>query len=235
MRSHSSVRYPSRRLVRVLLLVLFAAVSPRLAVAMPIAIQHPVVNFGVGSDADFGLFTFDDFTVGAAATARSVTWTGIYAPPGAPSLVDAFTINFFTHSAGPGVLLQSFAPGNAVHRTATGIMVNLSGNDYELFDFAADLGPGLALAAGGHYWLSIYNDTTGDPHTWNWVGDGTTGTRVLSGASQNGAMFGATGSLYFAVDDANLAAVPEPATLALLGLGLGARTVVSRRRAKQSS
>ena len=232
MRSHSAVRCQARRVATVLLLLLFAALSPRLANATPIAIQHPVINFGHTSDDDLDFFAFDDFMVGGAADARSVTWTGFYSGTGIPT-VDAFTIDLFADSAGPaGSPLASFTPGNAVHRTAAGI-VTIGLTDYELFNYAADLGSGLALVAGARYWLSIYNDTStpGDTSTWNWAADDTTGSLLIAGTT-SGPFFPASSSAYFAVDDANLAvaAVPEPATLSLLGLGLGAIATRYRRR-----
>ena len=231
MRSHSAVRCQARRVATVLLLLVFAALSPRLANATPIAVQHPVINFAHTSDDAFDFFAFDDFTVGVAATARSVTWRGIYSGTGIPA-VDAFTINLFADSAGPaGSPLASFTPGNAVHRTTAGI-ISIGGRDYELFDYAADLGLGLALVAGARYWLSIYNDTStpGDTSTWNWAADDTTGSLLIAGTA-SGPFFAASSSAYFAVDAENLAvaAVPEPATLSLLGLGLGAIATRYRR------
>ena len=230
MRSHSAVRCQPRRVATVLLLLLVAVLSPRLANATPIATQHPVINFAHASDDNLDFFAFDDFTVGSAATARSVTWRGIYSGTGIPT-VDAFAINLFADSAGPAGLSASFCSWK---RRSQDISRDRQHRRKGLrtVRLCRQPGSGLALVAGARYWLWIYNDTStpGDTSTWNWAADDTTGSLLLAGTT-SGPFFAASSSAYFAVDAENLAvaAVPEPATLSLLGLGLGAIATRYRR------
>jgi hypothetical protein len=175
--------------------------------------QTPIIDAGQRSDRDTNNRTADDFTLAGNETVVSVTWRGLYigldnTAPGS----DDFNVNFYADDGGgvpdlPGVLLQSFAVGNAVNRTDTGQVVDGS----TVFEYTADLGAGIALNGGTLYHLSISGDTSGDVFNSSSNDSGASWTQGLRRP-------------YF-----TLANAPEPSLVLLLGLA-GAAVLIRRSR-----
>jgi hypothetical protein len=193
--------------------------------AAPIFSQN-ARNTAFPSELAFDTMVADDFSILANDTARSVSWQGAYAPDNTAPAVDAFEIRFYSDAAGePGALLQTFAVGNAVSRTAVGVV-----GPFTEYGYTANLGAGFAIAAGTAYWLVIANDTTGDNDNWYWsaqTGAGNVQLTLDDGGSWAPAAVPA--AALFTLD--NAVVVPEPASLVLAGIGIAA--AVGRRRQKR--
>ncbi len=203
------------------LFAIFLTVSP--AHAAPIFTQN-VRNTGFPSEREFDTLIADDFSIAGNDTARSVEWLGVYAFDNTAPAADDFEIRFYADAAGaPGALLQTFAVGNAVARAAVGTL-----DIFTEYRYTADLGAGFGINAGTTYWLVIANDTTGDSDNWYWSTQAPGGNTQLS--VNDGASWVPTttpGATYFTLDNANVA-VPEPASVLLVGTAFAA--AVRRRR-----
>jgi hypothetical protein len=206
----------------VMLVMLFTVPA---AHAAPIFTQN-ARDTGFPSELEFDTLTADDFSIAVNETVRSVSWQGAYAFDGTAPAVDDFEIRVYDNDAGsPGALLQTFAPGNAVARTAVGLLGTLTE-----YSYTADLGAGFAVSAGTTYWLMIGNDTTGDNDNWYWSVQ--TGGGNVHISLDDGLSWGVTtprAAAYFTLDNANVV-VPEPASLLLVGMGVAAAV---RRRLQQ--
>jgi hypothetical protein len=175
------------------------------------------------SEREFDTLIADDFSLVAHDTALSVSWQGAYAFDGTAPVVDDFEIRFYADAAGePGALLQTFSVGNAVSRTAVGVL-----STFIEYGYTANLGAGFDIAAGTTYWLMIANDTSGDADNWYWSVQEGTGNLRLS-LDDGGAWVSTNrpAAAYFTLD--NAAVVPEPASIILMGTGVAA--AVARRR-----
>jgi hypothetical protein len=173
---------------------------------------------GLFSDAATNTRVADEFSLVTPDVVRSVTWSGFYSHSGTPQ-ADSFIINFYDGGQTPGSLLHSFSVGNSVNRTGTGQFLN---NVTEIFDYTADLGPGIGLSGRTRYWLSIVNDTRNDSDD-NWVwGFGEAEDAPWAFSSDRGRTFLASSGVeyVFSLSNENLAsAVPEPASMTLVGIG----------------
>jgi hypothetical protein len=201
--------------------------------------QAPDQLRGRASDVATPEETADNFTLGSAATVRSITWWGAYdfgdgTDP--PLGTENFTIRFYSDAAGgpssnPSATLNV---GGSVGREATGNTV-AGFVEYQYQVDSADL----VLAAGTHY-LSIVDDTretdddireSGDGKKFFWesgtAGDSNDWFRLSIGSGDW--VRASTMSHAFALNG-DLLSVPEPTTLVLLGLGLVGLGFTKRRQ-----
>ncbi len=201
-----------KNVANVLIALMFAWATA--ATAAVIYDNGPTATNGRVSDTNFPDFVADDFTLAAGANViTDVEWTGLYFDTNTP-LVDDFTIQFFADVAGAPALTPfiSLAIGNP-GRTDTGI--NLVGGNFDLFAYSVNVAP-IALAPGTAFWLSILNNTSADTNdNWYW------GMNDQAGNSFDRVNPAIAWTPVNDRQDFQLTgAVPKPATLALLGLGL---------------
>ena len=162
--------------------------------------------------------TYDNFTIGGGGSVTDVLWTGGYFGSAGPHNIAKFTIDFYNDNAGkPGSLITSYAFSNNGNETSLGGANN---------SYSGTLPTAFVAAAGPAYWMSIVPDL-GYPPQWGWetslAGDGT-GYQDFFGTLSR-----VPNDFAFTLLGAS-AAVPEPSSLALGGLGLGVAAAYRGRR-----
>lgn len=197
--------------------------------------QAPV-DGGTGFFSNYGALaqSADDFLLGADAALVRIGWWGSYRDP-ALAGADSFAVRVFDTPAGGAAPI--FACGDAaalppaacggVTASATGLSDSTGS---PVFKFELGLAVPLDLVAGASYILAVTNE---NPDTeWYW----------LQSTFGNGGLFRMEDSEDFVTDGPNLAfmlereatGIPEPGTLALLGIALLAFGIV-RRSARRSA
>jgi hypothetical protein len=193
---------------------------------------------------DLYQLAYDNFKLSRTANITSVQWQGGYAF-GPQGTITAFHLTFWPDtvignvhqpntSANP---LRLTIQGNA-NESPAGTETGSSGSSNLIFNYSANLPTSFTAQAGTQYWLSIFPDLDSSvAGNWGWhTGSGGDGMSVLDtfdpAVGTPGRTFTNNDLTFSLLGSA--AAVPEPSTLALLGLGCAALVVRFRRKGRVS-
>ncbi len=175
-----------------------------------------------------GYLLADDFVLREGAnTITDVHWVGGF-DPNLPS-TNSFRIDFLVHDDPDYFVLTPIAsyspdPSSVVAVPTGQILFDIQ----PLVAYSVDI-PALVLNPGQTYWLSIVSIPTANS-LWSWGGQDGVGNAILGGSG---------GVIWIEMSDqlsmdfrltGPSNGIPEPATLALFGLGLAGIGAVRRRR-----
>lgn len=199
----------------------------------------PTFN-ALSSDSSVPRYTAAPFSFATEAEVAAITVQGSYSGPIVAFeqglAEDSFTVAFLADDGGqPGAIMGAGAlTPTLLGRVET---TNTSAISVDpIYEYSLNLAASLTFPAG-NYWLAVANDTP-DPNakSWFWASsnyppftDGAAAYQSTTGIAGAYSLFNFPSDLIFTLEDAALTAVPEPASISMLGL-LGA--IVSRRRAR---
>lgn len=175
-----------------------------------------------------------EFVLGAAATVDGAFWYGTMFSADPLNTGDTWNFDLvFYADAGnlPGAVLQTASVVASVVDTGIDIIDQDFGAE-RAYQFTATFSP-LAFSAGASYWFSVLN--TGLPDTFRW----TEAIAGLDSALGSGGVWLPYGEpartpLNFTLVNNQQAAVPEPASLLLLGTGLLGAASIRRWRQRKA-
>jgi hypothetical protein len=195
----------------------------------------PDYNVGYWSDPTNDTFeAYGDFTLSSPATITGIQWWGYYPYNNTTPATDAFTYEIQSNPGGgaaPSGEITSGSLGNGNPVDTGSYYIADDAENFDVYTYSASTS--ITLPAGD-YFLGIW-DTAANPggSAFSWLTTGETPSDEYS-------YYPAGASWFAPVDDEGVAftltggpAVPEPATMTLLGLGLaGLGAKVARRRSR---
>ena len=187
-------------------------------------------QYGAISDAGRLQYLADNFILSGAASVRSVKWFGYW---GIGQLVSGsdlgFKINIYTDTSAPS------RPASLLSSQGVTATANLFGpvdsiHSNGMYELSAVLTTPVSLSAGVTYWISIYENQTGNEHfSWATASSGLIGyawsTSLSTWSPVNSDSYGRE-YVAFELSDT----VPEPSALSLLAVGLGGLVMIRHRR-----
>jgi hypothetical protein len=176
---------------------------------------------------------YDNFKLSTTSTITGVQWQGGY-NGGPQGNITAFHLTFWPDMVVGNVHQPNTSVANPFSVTilgngnekSAGTEIGSSGSTNLIFNYSANLPKSFTAQAGTEYWLSIFPDLDSSvAGNWGWHtglgGDGTSAIDTFDPAVGTPGRTFPNNDLTFALTG-SAASVPEPSTLALLGLGCAA-------------
>jgi hypothetical protein len=186
---------------------------------------------GAGGPITGGYQTFDDFSLSSNATVTQVSWYGFYidsagGPNPTTPATTSWDIGFYANNGTlPGAALYSTSiNAGSVSAQFLGD-VSALGATVPFYEFTADLPTGFNANAATTYWFSPVSEQPTFEPFFSWSpsnsGDGRSAQLELPGSVNLGgnSLYSVTGDRAFILSGTS--AAPEPATWALMLLGVG--------------